>query len=177
MVRRHMSWPAGAGSGAPPPGRRAGARRPAAATFLLLLAAGTVSAQSPTPGGTPPPPGMSMATSAAMRFPQPVRVGDLLQRDVIQPVESQNFLGTLRQIVRNPDGTIAAVIDLGGFLGFGSRPVSVPVDALFCWARWSRSTPSPRRSSGSYRPSRPAPPCRCRPTRSSRLAWPNRPIR
>ena len=86
--------------------------------------------QSPTPGGTPPPPGMSMATSAAMRFPQPVRVGDLLQRDVIQPVESQNFLGTLRQIVRNPDGTIAAVIDLGGFLGFGSRPVSVPVDAL-----------------------------------------------
>ncbi len=65
-----------------------------------------------------------------MRFPQPVRVGDLLQRDVIQPVESQNFLGTVQQIVRNPDGTLAAVIDLGGFLGFGSRPVSVPVDAL-----------------------------------------------
>ena len=65
-----------------------------------------------------------------MRFPQPVRVGDLLQRDVIQPVESQNFLGTVQQIVRNPDGTLAAVIDLGGFLGFGLRPVSVPVDAL-----------------------------------------------
>ena len=28
------------------------------------------------------------------------------------------------------DGTLAAVINLGGFLGFGSRPVSVPVDAL-----------------------------------------------
>ena len=73
---------------------------------------------------------MSMATSAAMRFPQPVRVGDLLRRDVIQPVESQNFMGTVQQIVRDPDGTLAAVINLGGFLGFGSRPVSVPVDAL-----------------------------------------------
>jgi hypothetical protein len=73
---------------------------------------------------------MSMATSAAMRFPQPVRVGDLLRRDVIQPVESQNFLGTVQQIVRNPDGTLAVIINLGGFLGFGSRSVSVPVDAL-----------------------------------------------
>jgi hypothetical protein len=73
---------------------------------------------------------MSMATSAAMRFPQPVRVGDLLGRDVIQPVESQNFLGTVQQIVRDPGDTLAAVINLGGFLGFGSRPVSVPVDAL-----------------------------------------------
>ena len=101
-----------------------------AAAAFLLLATPTTSAQSPTPGGMPPPPGMSMATSAAMRFPQPVRVGDLLKRDVIQPVESQNFLGAVQQIVRNPDGTLAAIINLGGFLGFGSRPVSVPLDAL-----------------------------------------------
>lgn len=125
-----MSWPISAGNGAASRRKREGGYRPAVAAVLLLLAAGTVSAQSPTPGGTPPPPGMSMATSASMRFPQPVRVGDLLRHDVIQPVESQNYLGTVQQIVRNPDGTLAAVIDLGGFLGFGSRPVSVPVDAL-----------------------------------------------
>jgi hypothetical protein len=119
-----------AGIGAPLCRRRESRRRLVAASALLLLAARTASAQSPTPGGMPPPPGMSMATSAAMRFPQPVRVGDLLRRDVIQPVESQNFLGTVQQIVRDPDGTLAAVINLGGFLGFGSRPVSVPVDAL-----------------------------------------------
>ena len=65
-----------------------------------------------------------------MRFPQPVRVGDLLNRDVLQPIESQNFVGTVRQVVRYPDGTVAAVIDYGGFLGFGSRPISVPIDAL-----------------------------------------------
>ncbi len=49
---------------------------------------------------------------------------------MIQPVESQNFLGTVQQIVRGSDGTLVAVINLGGFLGFGSRPVSVPVNAL-----------------------------------------------
>jgi hypothetical protein len=110
--------------------RKAGGYCLVAATALLLPATPTACTQSPTPGGMPPPPGMSMATSAAMRFPQPVRVGDLSGRAVIQPVESQNFLGTIQQIVRDPDGTLAAIINLGGFLGFGARPVSVPVDAL-----------------------------------------------
>ena len=116
--------------GAPLRRRTVGRHRLLAAAALFLLRVSIASAQSPTPGGMPPPPGMSMATSAAMRFPQPVRVGDLIGRDVIQPVESQNFLGTVKQIVRDPDGTLVAIVNLGGFLGFGSRPVSVPVDAL-----------------------------------------------
>jgi hypothetical protein len=63
----------------------------------LVFLANVAHAQSTTPGGMPPPPGMSLAASAAMRFPQPVRVGDLLGREVLQPVESQNVLGTVRQ--------------------------------------------------------------------------------
>lgn len=86
-------------------------------------------AQSPTPGGMPPPPGMSLAQSAAMRFPQPVRVGDLLRRDVLQPVPSQRVLGTVRSVVRDASGTIAVVVEYGGFLGFGARPIAVPIDA------------------------------------------------
>ncbi len=50
-----------------------------------------VRAQSTTPGGMPPPPGMSLAESTAMRFPQPVRVGDLLGREVLRPVEVRTF--------------------------------------------------------------------------------------
>jgi hypothetical protein len=103
------------------------ALRIAAALFALGTAA---HAQSPTPGGMPPPPGMSLAESAAMRFPQPVRVGDLLHKDVLQPVESQNVLGTVRQVVRDGDGTIKVIVDFGGFLGFGARPIAVPVDAM-----------------------------------------------
>ena len=96
----------------------------------MLAVAGAAHAQSATPGGMPPPPGMSLAESAAMRFPQPVRVGDLLGREVLRPVESQNVLGRVRRVVRDSNGQIMVVIDFAGFLGFGSRPIAVPVDAM-----------------------------------------------
>ena len=63
---------------------------------FLAAAMNLVHAQSTTPGGMPPPPGMSLAESTAMRFPQPVRVGDLLGREVLRPVESQDILGRVR---------------------------------------------------------------------------------
>ena len=97
---------------------------------LLAALSGTAHAQSATPGGMPPPPGMSMAESAAMRFPQPVRVGNLIGRDVLRPVESQDVLGHVRQVVRDSSGQIMVVIDFGGFLGFGTRLIAVPVDAM-----------------------------------------------
>jgi hypothetical protein len=97
---------------------------------LLAAAANLGHAQSTTPGGMPPPPGMSLAESTAMRFPQPVRVGDLLGREVLRPVESQDVLGRVRGLVRDRDGRIMVVVDFGGFLGFGARSIAVPVDAM-----------------------------------------------
>lgn len=97
---------------------------------FLAAAVSLVHAQSTTPGGMPPPPGMSLAASTAMRFPQPVRVGDLLGREVLRPVESQDILGRVRRLVRDHDGRIMVVVDFGGFLGFGARPIAVPVDAM-----------------------------------------------
>ena len=100
------------------------------ACVVLALLPVTVKAQSQTPGGMPPPPGMSLADSAAMRFPQPVPAGNLLGRDVLQPVESQNMLGTVQAVVRDKQGTINVVIRYGGFLGIGGRLIAVPVDAM-----------------------------------------------
>jgi len=97
---------------------------------VLALVAGAAHAQSTTPGGMPPPTGMSLAESAAMRFPQPVLVGDLLHEEVLRPVESQDVLGRVREVVRDSSGHILVVIDFGGFLGFGSRPIAVPVNAM-----------------------------------------------
>jgi hypothetical protein len=97
---------------------------------LVLLSVSSVLAQSATPGGMPPPPGMSMAQSTAMRFPQSVRVGDLPGREVLRPVESQDVLGRVQAVVRAQDGEIMIVVNLGGFLGFGTRPVAVPADAM-----------------------------------------------
>jgi hypothetical protein len=103
----------------------------------ILLASCTVAAavsfaraQSNTPGGMPPPPGMSLAQSTAMRFPQPVRVGNLIGREVLRPVESQDVLGRVRRLVRARDGQIMVVVDFGGFLGFGTRSIAVPLDAM-----------------------------------------------
>jgi hypothetical protein len=96
----------------------------------LLAFAGAAHAQSATPGGMPPPPGMSLAESAAVRFPQPVRVGDLLGRQVLRPVESQDVLGRVRRVVRDQNGQIMVVVNFGGFLGFGTRPIAVPADAM-----------------------------------------------
>ena len=78
----------------------------------------------------PPPPGMSLAQSNAMRFPQPVKVGQLLGRVVLQPVESQTVLGHVRAVVRDNQGQVMVVMNFGGFLGFGSRLIAVPLDTM-----------------------------------------------
>ncbi|HTV31267.1 MAG TPA: hypothetical protein VMF32_26265 [Xanthobacteraceae bacterium] len=76
------------------------------------------------------PDAQDLAESAAKRFPQPVRVGDLRNRWVIEPVESQPTLGRVHGVVKEADGTIAVVIDYGGFLGFNTRQIAVPVNAM-----------------------------------------------
>ena len=96
---------------------------------VLIALGGAVYAQGPTPPGMQPP-RTSLAQSAARRFPQPVRVGDLLHRHVLEPVESQNTLGTVREVVRDADGTLEVVVEFGGLLGFGTRLIAVPVDAM-----------------------------------------------
>ena len=70
-----------------------------------------------------------LAERAARRFPQPVRVGDLIGRDVLRPVEAQNVIGRVDAIVKRPDGQLDLVMRYGGVLGFGSRLIVVPLDA------------------------------------------------
>jgi hypothetical protein len=72
----------------------------------------------------------SLAKKAAHRFPQPVRVGTLIDRTVLEPLESQPVLGHVRDLVRTSKGAIEVVVDYGGFFGFGARPIGVPVEAM-----------------------------------------------
>jgi hypothetical protein len=72
-----------------------------------------------------------LAQATAKRFPQPVRVGDLLERRVLEPVESMPTLGRVRSVVKEPDGTIAVVMDYYvGFLGLHTRRIAVPVNGM-----------------------------------------------
>ncbi len=95
-----------------------------AVLFLWLAVTGCAAAQEPAPRG------MSLQQSAARRFPQKVGVGTLLDREVIQPVESQPGLGRVRSVVRRPDGQVELVMSYGGFLGFFTRPIAVPIGAV-----------------------------------------------
>jgi hypothetical protein len=76
------------------------------------------------------PSAQDLADSAAQRFPQPVRVGDLLSRKVLEPDESRPLLGRVGSVVKRRDGTVAVVMQYGGVLGFFTHPIAVPVNAM-----------------------------------------------
>jgi hypothetical protein len=63
-------------------------------------------------------------------LPQPVRAGDLLGRQLLRPIEAQHVLGRVAALVRQPDGAVLVVVNAGGLLGFGTRPVAVPLEAI-----------------------------------------------
>ena len=107
--------------------RRAPVWRSALAILLLSSLVGVAWADDDDDDNGKPE---TLAEKAADRFPQPVAVGTLLHHAVLQPLESQPILGHVKQIVRATDGTIYVVVDYGGFLGFGARPIAVPVDAM-----------------------------------------------
>ncbi len=66
---------------------------------------------------------------AAHRFPQPVTVGALGHRQVIEPSNHQGALGHVAGVVRTPAGDIEILLRRGGFLGLGSSLIAVPVEA------------------------------------------------
>jgi len=94
-----------------------------------LLAIGWLFATGSLAQETAPPDGEA-ATVAAKRFPQPVRVGDLLHRTVLEPVESRRILGHADQVIRLASGKEAIVMTFGGFLGFGTHRIAVPLAAM-----------------------------------------------
>ncbi len=91
---------------------------PLIAALVLLAAAGALPTQA------------ELAAQAAARFPQPVRVGDLLHRAVLKPLESQDTIGRVEHVVRGPDGVIRVIMSFGGLLGLDTHPIAVPVDAM-----------------------------------------------
>lgn len=94
---------------------------------LLALAPGATQAQRhATEAGAKP----GSTTEAALRYPQPVRAGDLHRRYLLRPIPAQHVLGRVAGLVRAPDGAVLMVVHAGGLLGFGTRPVAVPLTAV-----------------------------------------------
>jgi hypothetical protein len=66
------------------------------------------------------------------RFPQPVRVGDLIGLPVLDDYDVT--IGHVRNVVRTPHGKIQLVVTYGGWLtgwfGWGARLVPVPIETV-----------------------------------------------
>ena len=101
--------------------------RHAAWAALLAASSVTFSARAAAPPAIDLP---ALSAAAARRFPQPVRVGDLLGKDVLKPVESQPVLGHVAAVVHRPDGGLDVIIHYGGLFGAGSHPIAVPAEAI-----------------------------------------------
>jgi hypothetical protein len=94
--------------------------RPYSLMMLIALAA-------PALAATPPIDRPALAAKAARRFPQPVRVGDLIGRRLLEPAERQAVLGRVRGVVRRADGGVDLSVETGWLFG---RNVLVPTEAV-----------------------------------------------
>jgi hypothetical protein len=71
---------------------------------------------------------MPMNQRMLKRFPQPVRVGDLIGLPVLN--ESASTLGHVSQVVRTPQGNIELIVSYSRFWGWFGRPVAVPLEVV-----------------------------------------------
>jgi PRC-barrel domain protein len=67
------------------------------------------------------------------RFPQPVKVGDLIGLPVLD--WDDVTIGHVRHVVRTPQGKIQLVVTYGGLFGWGRRLVPVPIEVVAILAR------------------------------------------
>ena len=83
--------------------------------------------------GPPAPPSRPWAELSAeermeRRFPQPVRVGDLLGLPVLD--YDDRVIARVRSVERTAKGKIHLVVPYGGFLGVGRRSIAVPLEVV-----------------------------------------------
>lgn len=126
---------------------------PALLALALLAAAPLVVG----PAGSEPPirlaqaphdmvPQTPMPTAAEarmqMRFPQPVRVGDLIGLPVLD--DGDSTLGRVREVVRDPQGKIKLIVSYSWWWGLGGRPVAVPLEVVGILGRQIAAIDMPR---------------------------------
>jgi hypothetical protein len=106
----------------------------AAVALTLASALGVPPAAAQAPHDMPVLTPMPTEAEARMqrRFPQPVRVGDLIGLPVLD--DDNATLGHVRAVVRSPQGKIRLIVSYGGWLGgwlnWGGRPVAVPIEVV-----------------------------------------------
>ena len=85
---------------------------------------------------------MPMAERMNRRFPQPVRVGDLIGLPVLD--DRSSTLGVVRRVVRTAEGKIELIVSYSRWFGWFGRPVAVPIEVVGIEGRQIASLDMPR---------------------------------
>ena len=106
-----------------------------------IMAASVQVAQAETavrPADTPKvadasPQDESLEEKFEKRFPQKVRVGDLIGLPVLD--DDDVTLGHVQEVVRDPQGKTKLIVSYSRWFGWFGRPVAVPIEAVAILAR------------------------------------------
>jgi len=96
-------------------------KQPAAPPTLLHRVAGTTTPTTSLDG-------LSPEERMQRRYPQPVKVGDLIGLPLLD--DQDRTLGTIQSVVRTPEGKVRLIISFGGLLGWGQRLIAVPIEVV-----------------------------------------------
>jgi hypothetical protein len=75
----------------------------------------------------------SLEAKMARRFPQKVKVADLIGLPVLD--DDDVTLGHVQQVVRSPEGKIKLIVTYSRWFGWFGRPVAVPIEAVAILAK------------------------------------------
>jgi hypothetical protein len=113
-------------------------------------AASPVAAQG-APSAAPVEPAQEKAQAAAVdnspeaimsrRFPQKVRVGDLIGLPMLD--DNDVTLGHVERVVRTPEGKIKLIVGYSKWFGWFGRPVAVPIEVVAILGRQIASLDMP----------------------------------
>ena len=113
-----------------------------AATLVLIPPIVVAQAMVPPTGMGDADKPMPMDARMQRRFPQPVRVGDLIGLPVLD--DNASTLGFVRQVVRTATGKIELIVSYSRWFGWFGRPVAVPIEVVGIEGRQLASLDMPR---------------------------------
>ena len=107
---------------------------------LTAIHAGPATRRAHPPAGAP---AQDDSPEARMnrRFPQKVRVGDLIGLPVLD--DGDVTLGYVKEVVRTPEGKIKLIVSYSPWFGWFGRPVAVPIEVVAILGRQIASLDMP----------------------------------
>ena len=95
--------------------------------------AGSALAQAAEPANPTGVEDTSPEAKMARRFPQKVKVGDLIGLPILD--DDDVTLGHVQQVVRGPEGKIKLIVSYSKWFGWFGRPVAVPIEVVAILAK------------------------------------------